>query len=476
MPILITRQQLAILVPRPTNPARAAVWDGYVGAITTSGDLLEQFGITSNLRWCHLIATWCGETNLTILWEDMSYSAQRILEVFHDKGIHTQEEAATLAHNPYALAERVYGLGCPRMAHMLGNTAEGDGFKYRGCGIEQITGRAAHEAYAGKIGCPIDQLSEPRNAIHAALLEWQEKRCNEKADRDDVVAVRRAINGGTNGLSDVEAHLARAKRIWPPHLTEVAGVMVPSVPAPSIELTDELTLGARGASVVEVQRLLKKAGVLSGPADGQFGTQTARAMTAFQGTHGLPRTGKVDAKTMDALRDAAEVQSLAAPVVSARADSADVSDNPPTVAAMPQGTQSPEPEPAKASMWPTFENLSFTRVNDLADQGSRLADSIKTFKNWFWGGTTLGGGGLAIANQFVDTSQGNGGAISHLASQHPFLLFLGGVLLTGGLAYVGVKFGIERGLISAHKDGRYLPRGAGQSLSASSPFLPSKVS
>jgi hypothetical protein len=99
-------------------------------------------------------------------------------------------------------------------------------------------------------------------------------------------------------------------------------------------------------------------------------------------------------------------------------------------------------------------------VNDLADQGSRLAASIRTFKGWFWKGTTVAVGGGGAASQLMDTSHGTGGTISQLASAHPFLFAGGAVLIVAGLAYIGVKLGIERGLISAHVDGRYKPRGS----------------
>lgn len=280
----IERSDLERLVPRPSSAARAQIWDGYLVAICGAADLLEAFGITSNLRWAHLIATWCGETGLAIQWEDMSYSSQRIVQVFgRDKGV-TAAEAQRLAHNPYALAERVYGLGCPRMAQMLGNTQAGDGYTFRGCGIGQITGREAHERYAGRVGCAVEDLCQPRNAVHAALLEWREKGCNAKADRDDVVAVRRAINGGSNGLQDVRVYLARAKRIW------AGGAL--GMPAGVL-----FALGSEGAGVRDLQERLTVAGFASGDPDGKFGALTERAVAAFQVAHALTGTGQVDAAT-----------------------------------------------------------------------------------------------------------------------------------------------------------------------------------
>jgi lysozyme len=102
---------------------------------------------------------------------------------------------------------------------------------------------------------------------------------------------------------------------------------------------------------------------------------------------------------------------------------------------------------------------SFAKLNDLADQGSRVAASIRKFKAAFWKFIiTVTGGGIT-ASEFVDTSKGTGGALSQLASQHPFALMFGTALLVALVAYLGVKLAIEKGLISAHNDGRYVPPG-----------------
>jgi predicted chitinase len=87
----------------------------------------------------------------------MSYNAPRLLEVFgagrHSAGI-TPGEAQALARRPEAIAERVYGLGNPSKARELGNTQSGDGFRYRGGGLMQTTGRANYRwlAFIGEPG------------------------------------------------------------------------------------------------------------------------------------------------------------------------------------------------------------------------------------------------------------------------------------------------------------------------------------
>ena len=203
---------LSAIAPRPRSPSQLKIWQDYVDALLTHGpDLLAGSGITTPLRLSHLLATWAHESDgFTILWENMNYTTpERISEIFganHSAKV-SAREARALAHHPAELAERVYGLGNPRKAAELGNTSGGDGFAYRGFGIGQITGRSDHERL-------INGEYTALGAIRAALKEWTEKGCNAAADRDDVVAVRRKINGGSIGLSEVRAKLAICKQVF----------------------------------------------------------------------------------------------------------------------------------------------------------------------------------------------------------------------------------------------------------------------
>ena len=195
MAIVLTREVLAKLCPRPKDAAKAKIWDGYVNALTSPkcAELFVKFGITSRMRLAHLLAQRCHEcAGFTLIWESGAYSARRIVQIFgvgHHSAKVTAAEASRLAYNGPALFDRVYGLGNPRKAKELGNTQKGDGWRYRGVGITQLTGRAAHERYAEEIGCAVADLEKPINAIHGALLEWREKNCNAAADKDDIVAV-----------------------------------------------------------------------------------------------------------------------------------------------------------------------------------------------------------------------------------------------------------------------------------------------
>ncbi|KQO50660.1 glycoside hydrolase family 19 protein [Sphingomonas sp. Leaf257] len=99
----------------------------------------------------------------------------------------------------------------------LGNVKAGDGFRYRGRGILQITGRDNYRRFGALIGVNIesqpDRAAEPAIAIALACAYWTSRRINAPADRDDIEAVTKLINGGLNGIDDRRQRLERAKAI-----------------------------------------------------------------------------------------------------------------------------------------------------------------------------------------------------------------------------------------------------------------------
>ncbi len=99
----------------------------------------------------------------------------------------------------------------------LGNVFPGDGFKFRGRGLLQTTGRANYKRVGDALGLDLvdqpDLLSEPMAASRSAGWYWETHHCNALADRGLFVAVTKAINGGLNGLEDRETFYARAKEV-----------------------------------------------------------------------------------------------------------------------------------------------------------------------------------------------------------------------------------------------------------------------
>lgn len=97
----------------------------------------------------------------------------------------------------------------------LGNIVAGDGKRYKGRGPIQLTGRANYRDFGRRIGIDLERHPEiaavPSIGLHLALEYWRNRNLNTWADRDDVLAITRKINGGTNGLADRKAHLAKIK-------------------------------------------------------------------------------------------------------------------------------------------------------------------------------------------------------------------------------------------------------------------------
>lgn len=101
----------------------------------------------------------------------------------------------------------------------LGNVKEGDGARFRGRGIFQITGRANYKTYGEKLGVNLLEnpalAAEPAIAVGTAVLYWNDHRLSALADADDTVGITRKINGGVNGLDDRQRYVATLKALWP---------------------------------------------------------------------------------------------------------------------------------------------------------------------------------------------------------------------------------------------------------------------
>jgi putative chitinase len=192
--------------PRATVEAVAAIAE----------PAFARYGVETPLEIAHCMAQVSHECGAgRIVRENMNYRAERIVEIFgYDKDrkrwVHsarvTDAEAEQLAHHPEALAERVYGLGNPKKARELGNTEPGDGYRFRGNGMLQLTGRAAHRRIGKLIGVDLEndpeQLEDPAISFRVAVAEFVALRCLEPAAADDIVVVTKRVNGGRNGLAD----------------------------------------------------------------------------------------------------------------------------------------------------------------------------------------------------------------------------------------------------------------------------------
>jgi len=97
----------------------------------------------------------------------------------------------------------------------LGNTEPGDGSRFKGRGLLQITGRANYARYGAAVGVDLvdhpELAAAPQTAVATAAVYWDGHSLNALADADDILGITRRINGGLRGLPDRKAMLAKAK-------------------------------------------------------------------------------------------------------------------------------------------------------------------------------------------------------------------------------------------------------------------------
>ena len=181
--------------------------------------VLEQYDINTPLRLAHFLAQISHESGGgTIGRENMNYRPGRLVEVFGGKSAYvTPQQAVALAGNPKAIAERVYGIGCPAKARDLGNTQEGDGYRYRGNGDLQLTGRASHRDIGRAIGEDLennpDLMADPKICFKVSAAEFVALKCLPWADADDVLRVSKCVNLGNAG-SKATPNGISMRRTW----------------------------------------------------------------------------------------------------------------------------------------------------------------------------------------------------------------------------------------------------------------------
>jgi putative chitinase len=178
-------------------------------------DVLAQYKINKTpLRFVHFVAQITHETgHFRWLSENLNYSDQGLLNTF-SKYFPTEALAREYARQPERIANRVYA---NRMEN--GDEASGDGWRYRGRGYIQLTGRENYRKIGDRIGVDLennpDIVSEdPTIALRVSADYWDSRKINKAADKDDLKRVTRLINGGYNGLADRERLLKKAKYIW----------------------------------------------------------------------------------------------------------------------------------------------------------------------------------------------------------------------------------------------------------------------
>lgn len=287
----------------------------YITAILRSYDTLQTYEINTALRLAHFLGQGLVETNyLSAKAENLRYSAQRLRQVF-PRYFPTDEIAQQYDRQPERIANRVY-------ANRLGNGPEesGDGWRYRGRGFFQLTGKDNYRRFGELAG--IDLVSDPevlerdlKVSIQVAAAYFKRSGLAEFADRNDAPAVSRGVNRG-DPRSTAPAHGESDRILWTSRalsLVRDPSALTTGASGGPVSSDSALRAGATGDAVAELQRQLAQLGYGVGAADGVFGPNTERAVQSFQREHNLPVTGAADDATMAAIRAAVEGEAAPQP-------------------------------------------------------------------------------------------------------------------------------------------------------------------
>lgn len=256
-------------------------------------ELLPKYEINTVNRVAGFLAQCGHESNgFSVLKENLNYGAQGLLGLFK-KYFPDAGTAKKYERQPEKIANRIY-------ANRMGNGPEssGEGWKFRGRGAIQLTGKDNYSQFAKSIGKTLDDtvayLETVDGAVESACWFWSKNGLNAICDKDDIVLMTKRINGGTIGLEDRKKHYNHAKHILGEnhHHTESVYVATPKPETKPQVVHETVKVGSRGETVKIVQA---KLGLT---ADGVFGPGTEKAVKAWQTKNGLTADGIVGPNTL----------------------------------------------------------------------------------------------------------------------------------------------------------------------------------
>lgn len=175
-----------------------------VNVLAEVDTLIEKFNLNSPLRLAHFLAQCAHESgNFKALTENLNYSADGLLKIF-PKYFKDKATADAYARKPEKIANRVYA---SRMGN--GDEASGDGYKFRGRGYIQLTGKDNYKAFSAFIGedCVANpDLVATKYPLASAAFFFEKNKlwdiCDKGATTEVVTLVTKRVNGGTHGLED----------------------------------------------------------------------------------------------------------------------------------------------------------------------------------------------------------------------------------------------------------------------------------
>jgi putative chitinase len=245
-------------------------------------EILPKYEINTPNRIAGFFAQTGHESmNFTGLSENLNYRAETLEKLFSKYFSKAGRNAADYAKQPEKIANIIYG-------GRMGNVQEGDGYRFRGRGVIQLTGRDNYTAFGKSVGMSpeqvIDYVQTKKGALESACWYWNSRKINIACDEGDIVKMTRLVNGGSIGLEDRRKHYEQA--------LAVLGGAVPAPIANAAAIPGVLKKGSTGENV---KRLQAELGL---EPDGVFGPGTESAVKKWQAANGLAADGIVGPKTL----------------------------------------------------------------------------------------------------------------------------------------------------------------------------------
>ncbi len=269
--------------------------DDYMTALVNGGATLEQYGFTTDLRLAALLATILHETGgLTIVRESGNYSAERLVQVWPNH--FTARSAKAYAHQPEKIFNYVYGPST-QLGRDLGNTDPDDGWRFRGAGMIQTTGRYNFTKLGQAIG--VDLASRPELIEDASISLkaacWEMSKFVQYCDMGER-GWKAVCNGVNHGIAVSKLNpIGWADRmVWYQRCCD-------ALETPFQISDDLLRVGDQGPLVKAIQERLAALNYPVGRADGIFGSRLRSAVLAFQAENHLTTDGQIGPETRAAL-------------------------------------------------------------------------------------------------------------------------------------------------------------------------------
>lgn len=286
-------EHLAAMIPGNKN---ASAW---YKAMT---ELFPKYEINTPNRIAGFIAQCAHESaNFTALEENLNYKEETLLKIFSRYFGPGKRDAKEYARNPEKIANYVY-MDEFRKSKM-GNVKEGDGWRFRGRGLKQLTGRDNYTAFGKTVGMTAEEAAEyvatEKGAIESACWFWGAKKLNAIADSGDIVKMTKVINGGDIGLADRKERWEKALAILGGKVSVApaakAAPATAKAAAPAAAEPTTVRLGSKGKIVEKLQAALNL------KADGDFGPATEAKLKEWQTRNGLAADGIAGPKTLGRL-------------------------------------------------------------------------------------------------------------------------------------------------------------------------------